>query len=285
MDVMTQTRKAADVRSAVRERTRIMGILNVTPDSFSDGGEYFDIEHAVRYAGEMARSSADMIDIGGESSRPGSTAISVDEELKRVMPVLKAVKDAIDIPVSVDTWKSEVARQVLSAGADIINDITALRGDKAMPGVIKEFDAGVILMHMKGKPRTMQNDPEYDDLMAEISAYLRESIDIAEAAGIDPDKIVIDPGIGFGKKLEHNLEILRELGRLKSLGKTILVGSSRKSFLGEITGRGTDARLFGTAASVAAAAFAGADIVRVHDVGAMLDVVRVIDAIKGQGLL
>ncbi|MBU0570935.1 MAG: dihydropteroate synthase [Candidatus Omnitrophica bacterium] len=282
---MTQTRKAADVRSAVRERTRIMGILNVTPDSFSDGGEYFDIEHAVRYAGEMARSSADMIDIGGESSRPGSTAISVDEELKRVMPVLKAVKDAIDIPVSVDTWKSEVARQVLSAGADIINDITALRGDKAMPGVIKEFDAGVILMHMKGKPRTMQNDPEYDDLMAEISAYLRESIDIAEAAGIDPDKIVIDPGIGFGKKLEHNLEILRELGRLKSLGKTILVGSSRKSFLGEITGRGTDARLFGTAASVAAAAFAGADIVRVHDVGAMLDVVRVIDAIKGQGLL
>ncbi len=278
---MPQVLKATDRKSAADKQTKVMGILNVTPDSFSDGDKYFDPDKAVRHAQEMARSGADMIDIGAESSRPGSAAIPASEELKRVMPVLKAVKDALDIPVSIDTWKSEVARAALSAGADIINDITAFRGDSAMPEVIKEFDAGVILMHMKGVPRTMQDDPEYDDLMAEIIAYLRISIDIAEEAGIRPDKIVIDPGIGFGKELKHNLEILRELGRLRSLGKPILVGPSRKSFLGKITGRETDARIFGTAASVAAAVFAGADIVRVHDVGEMLDVVRVIDAITG----
>ena len=196
---MPQVLKATDRKSAADKQTKVMGILNVTPDSFSDGDKYFDPDKAVRHAQEMARSGADMIDIGAESSRPGSAAIPASEELKRVMPVLKAVKDALDIPVSIDTWKSEVARAALSAGADIINDITAFRGDEAMPEVIKEFDAGVILMHMKGVPRTMQDDPEYDDLMAEIIAYLRISIDIAEAAGIRPDKIVIDPGIGFGK--------------------------------------------------------------------------------------
>ncbi len=281
MDIMSQTAKVTDKKSSAGRRTKIMGILNVTPDSFSDGGKYFDADHAVRHAQEMVSSGADIIDIGGESSRPGSEAISASEELRRVLPVVKAVKNVLDIPISVDTRKSEVAREVLSAGADYINDITALRGEAAMAGVIAEFNAGVVLMHMRGEPRHMQEDPEYGDVIAEIIAYLRESIDIAECAGISPDKIVVDPGIGFGKTLEHNLLILRELPRLRSLDKPLLVGSSRKSFIGEITGKKPDARIFGTAASVAVCALSGVDIVRVHDVDEMMDVIKVIDAIQG----
>ena len=281
MDIMSQATKVTDKKSSSGRRTKIMGILNVTPDSFSDGGKYFDTEQALRHAQEMVKAGADIIDIGGESSRPGSATISAREELGRVLPVLEAVKGALDIPVSVDTCKSEVAREVLSRGADCINDITALRGEAAMAGVIAEFNAGVVLMHMKGEPRTMQEAPRYDDVIAEIIAYLKESIDIAERAGINPDKIVVDPGIGFGKTLEHNLLILRKLPRLRSLNKPLLVGSSRKSFIGEITGKKPDARIFGTAASVAVCALRGVEIVRVHDVDEMLDVIKVIDAIQG----
>ncbi len=263
----------------IGERTCIMGVLNVTPDSFSDGGSYINPDLAAEHAVRMAEEGADMIDIGGESSRPGAERISAAEELKRVMPVLKAVVGKIKIPVSVDTCKSEVAREVLYEGAAAINDITALRGDPRMAAVVAEYGAGLVLMHMKGFPRTMQGEPVYQDLMGEIIAYLSGSIDIAERSGIAPEKIIVDPGIGFGKTIEHNLEILRRLGELCYLGKSLLVGTSRKSFLGTITGKDAGDRIFGTAASVAAAIMNGADMVRVHDVGAMKDVARVMDAI------
>ena len=263
----------------IGERTCIMGVLNVTPDSFSDGGKYLDPLLAAEHAERMAEEGADIIDVGGESSRPGAEGISAAEELERIMPVLKTVAGRLKIPVSVDTRKSEVAREALRAGASVINDITALRGDPEMAAVIAEHGAGVVLMHMKGSPRDMQRDPAYKDVMGEIKAYLSGSIDIAHSAGIDPDKIIIDPGVGFGKTLEHNLEILRRLGELYDLGKPVLVGTSRKSFLGGITGKDGEARIFGTAASVAAAIMNGADVVRVHDVAAMKDIARVIDAI------
>lgn len=263
----------------IGERTCIMGVLNVTPDSFSDGGKYFDPALAAEHAVRMAEEGADIIDIGGESSRPGAEGISAAEERERVMPVLKAVVGKLRIPVSVDTCKSEVAREALREGAAAINDITALRGDPRMAAVVAECGAGVVLMHMKGSPRNMQQDPAYKDVMGEIKACLSGSIDIAERAGIDPDKIIVDPGIGFGKTLEHNLEILRHLGELYDLGKPVLVGTSRKSFIGSVTGRDAGGRIFGTAASVAAAIMNGADMVRVHDVAAMKDVARVIDAI------
>lgn len=264
---------------ALEKRTRIMGVLNVTTDSFSDGGEFFESSRAEERAREMISEGADMIDIGGESSRPGSMPISEAEEIKRVIPVVKALKG---ITLSVDTYKSGVARKALEEGASIINDITALKGDPRMADTIAEFGAGVILMHMKGTPRTMQENPEYDDCADEIFEYLHEAVITAEASGIDPGKIIIDPGIGFGKTLENNISILRHLRRFKELGKPVLVGTSRKSFLGELTGRGVSERAFGTAASISAAIMNGADIVRVHDVSWMRDVTRVIDAIKGE---
>jgi len=261
-------------------KTCIMGILNVTPDSFSDRGKYLDPDRAVEQAKKMVEEGADMIDVGGESSRPGSARISAEEELRRIMPVVKALKKGMDVPISVDTYKSEVASQVLSEGVSVINDITALRGDENMARVISDFDAGVILMHMKGEPGTMQDAPYYGDIMREIVLYLGESISIAEHAGINPEKIVVDPGIGFGKGVEHNLIILRNLNDLEQLNKPVLIGVSRKSFIGALTDKGADKRIFGTAASVAAAVLKGADIIRVHDVDAMKDVVRVVDAIK-----
>ena len=263
----------------IGERTCIMGVLNVTPDSFSDGGRYLDPALAAEHAVRMAEEGADVIDIGGESSRPGAEVVSAAEELERIMPVLKAVVGKVKVPVSVDTCKSDVAREALNEGASAINDITALRGDPRMASVVAERGAGVVLMHMKGSPRNMQRDPVYGDVMGEIKAYLSGSIDIAQRSGVDPGKIIVDPGIGFGKTLEHNLEILRHLGELYDLGKPVLVGTSRKSFIGDLTGKDAEARIFGTAASVAAAIMNGADMVRVHDVAAMRDVARVIDAI------
>jgi len=265
---------------SIGKRTLIMGVLNVTPDSFSDGGRYPDAASAAESAKEMISQGADIIDIGGESSRPGSERISAAEEIRRVMPVIEALKGA-SVPVSIDTWKGEVARRALRAGADMVNDITALKGDPDMAGVIAEFDAAVVLMHMKGDPGDMQDAPYYDDVMSEICSYLSEASVRAEDAGIDPEKIIVDPGIGFGKTLEHNLMILKELGRLKEeLKRPVLAGASRKSFIGEVTGKDVTKRVFGTAASVSAAVLAGADIVRVHDVGEMADVVRVADAIR-----
>jgi len=260
-------------------KTRIMGILNVTPDSFSDGGRYFDVKSAVRRAGEMAREGADIIDIGGESSRPGSRRISSEEELDRVLPVVEALADAIDKPISVDTYKGLVARRALEKGAAYINDITALSGDDEMAGIISRSGAGVVLMHMKGDPETMQDSPFYRDVVGEISVYLQAAVHKAEAAGIDPAKIIIDPGIGFGKTLEHNLEILNRLAEFKKLGKPVLVGVSRKSFIGALTGKDAGGRLLGTASSVSAAVLNGADMVRVHDVAEMREVARVAEAI------
>ena len=262
------------------KRTCLMAVINVTPDSFSDGGRYTNAAQAAEHAVRLAEEGADIIDIGGESSRPGAERVDADEEIRRVIPVIKALSKKIKTPISIDTCKSEVARCAISEGASIVNDITALRGDAGMAGLIAETGVSVILMHMKGDPQTMQDNPEYGDIMKEISAYLAESIYLAETAGIDPDRIAVDPGIGFGKKVGHNLEILKRLGELKSLGKPILVGTSRKSFIGALTGRAAGERVFGTAASVAVAIMNGADMVRVHDVGEMRDVAQVADAIK-----
>ncbi|MFC1570349.1 dihydropteroate synthase [Candidatus Omnitrophota bacterium] len=261
------------------KRTCIMGILNTTPDSFSDGGLYTDPERAADRAREMVSQGADIIDIGGESSRPGSERISVDEEIERVIPVIRTIAKDTGVPISIDTYKAQVARRALEEGASIVNDITALRGDADMASTVAEFDAAVVLMHMKGEPGTMQDDPSYDDVIEEIKSYLFDSIEIAEACGIDPNKIIVDPGIGFGKTLEHNLKILHELASFKSLEKPILVGSSRKAFIGSLTGKETEERVFGTAATLTAAIMNGANIVRVHDIGQMKDVVSVSDAI------
>ncbi|MGB3081571.1 MAG: dihydropteroate synthase [Candidatus Omnitrophota bacterium] len=263
-----------------KKRTCIMGVINATPDSFSDGGRYAEPRLAAERAREMAEAGAEIIDIGGESSRPGTESVSLDEELGRVLPVIKAIRQVTDIALSVDTYKSEVARQALEEGASIVNDITALRQDPEMARTIAGFDAGVVLMHMKGSPRTMQEAPSYEDVVGEIIEHLSESIKIAQDAGIDPEKIIVDPGIGFGKKLEHNLAILKNLSQLKKLEKPILVGTSRKSFIGELTGKEAGGRIFGTAASVAAAVMNGASIIRVHDVDQMKDVMRVVDAIR-----
>jgi len=254
-----------------------MGVLNVTPDSFSDGGRYRDPAEARDRAFRMAAEGADVIDIGGESSRPGAAGISAEEEISRVLPVIKALKD-IKVPLSIDTYKSDVAERALDEGAAMINDITAL-GDGSMAGIIARHQAGIVLMHMKGEPAHMQDRPEYDDVMEEIKGYLASAVKVAESAGIDPKSIAVDPGIGFGKTLRHNLFILKHLDELKVLGKAILIGVSRKSFIGEITGKGEGERLPGTIAASLFAIMKGAGILRVHDVGAVRDAVTIIRAI------
>ena len=259
--------------------TRIMGILNVTPDSFSDGGRYLDVDHAIAYAHQMVEDGADIIDIGGESSRPGALPVSIDEELARVLPVIEDLTNRTATLISIDTYKSVVARRALQAGAHIVNDITAL-GDVEMARVVAEMDAGLILMHMKGVPRTMQRSPVYHDLIDEVQTFLRQRVDKAQAEGVCPDQIVIDPGIGFGKTAEHNIEILRRLDAFRSLDKPILIGTSRKSFIGRLLNLpNPDDRLEGTAATVAWAIAHGADVVRVHDVKAMCQVAQMTDAI------
>ncbi len=261
------------------QRTRIMGILNVTPDSFSDGGRYLDVDRAIAYAYKMVEDGADIIDIGGESSRPGALPVPTDEELARVLPVIEELANGTATLISIDTYKSAVARSALQAGAHIVNDITAL-GDAEMARVVAEMDAGLILMHMKGIPRTMHRSPVYRNLIPEILTFLQQRIGKAQAKGICPDQIMIDPGIGFGKTAEHNLEILRCLDQFRSLDKPLLIGSSRKSFIGKILNLPNPAdRLEGTAATVAWAIAHGADIVRVHDVKAMCHVAQMTDAI------
>ena len=260
-------------------RTHVMGILNVTPDSFSDGGHYLDVRQAVAHAKSMVAEGATLIDIGGESSRPGASPVSIDEELARVIPVIRAIVDVVDVLISVDTYKAEVARQALAAGAHLINDITALRGDPTMASVAAEMEAGLILMHMKGTPRTMQKAPQYDDVVGEISASLQESIQIAEAAGVTAERIIIDPGIGFGKTAEHNIELLKRLTEFRSLNKPLLIGTSRKSFIGHVLGLPVTERVEGTAATVCWAIAHGADIVRVHDVKANVRAAQMTDAL------
>ncbi|MEK6646462.1 MAG: dihydropteroate synthase [Candidatus Firestonebacteria bacterium] len=262
------------------KKTFCMGILNITPDSFSDGGKYLDPEIALEKALELEKDGADIIDIGGESSRPGSDTISAKEELNRIMPVLKELVKKIKIPISIDTYKPEVAKEVLEAGADIINDITGLHNNEQLAKLVAKYDAGIIVMHMLGTPKTMQANPQYKDLIGEIIAYFKKSIDIAKVNGIKEDKIIIDPGIGFGKTIEHNLEIIRKLSAFKSIGRPILLGTSRKSFIGNILNLPVNERLEGTAASVAIGIMNGADIVRVHDIKEMKRVIKIADAIK-----
>lgn len=256
-----------------------MGILNVTPDSFSDGGCYFDVEQAVAHAELMAVEGATLIDIGGESSRPGASPVSIDEELARILPVIRAVTDTVDVLLSVDTYKAEVARCALKAGAHLINDITALYGDTGMAAVVAEMEAGLILMHMKGTPRTMQQSPQYDDVVGEICMSLQKSIQLAEAQGVAAERIIIDPGIGFGKTVEHNLEILKRLEEFRGLQKPLLIGTSRKSFIGNILELPVTERGEGTIATVCWAIAHGVDIVRVHDVKENVRAAQMTDAL------
>lgn len=261
-------------------RTYVMGILNLTPDSFSNDGIYNDVGRAVAEAEEIVRAGADIIDIGGESTRPGALLVSEEEEIKRVIPVIERLAKKISVPISIDTRKSGVARRALDSGASIVNDITGLESDAGMAQLAAQYDAGVVVMHIKGSPQTMQINPTYSDVTNEIIEKLRQLVKKAEAAGVKRENIIVDPGIGFGKTFEHNLEILENLSHLKVLGRPILVGTSRKSFIGNVLdGTEPQQRVFGTAASVAIAIKNGADIIRVHDVRAMRDVARVTDAI------
>ncbi|HQO78590.1 MAG TPA: dihydropteroate synthase [Thermodesulfobacteriota bacterium] len=263
------------------QRTHIMGVLNITPDSFSDGGRYWDHAQAVEQARRMIDEGADIIDVGGESTRPGATPVSADEELCRIIPVIEEIAADAGVLVSVDTMKAVVAKQALAAGAAMINDVSSLSRDPSLAEVVAESGVPIVLMHMRGTPQTMQQCTAYEDLMGEICDYLRRRMEYAEKAGIRREQIVIDPGIGFGKSLERgNLTILRNLAELRSLGRPILIGPSRKGFLGRIVGRPAHDRAEATAGAVAAAVMNGADLVRVHDVGMMKQVVAVIDAIK-----
>ena len=260
--------------------THIMGVLNVTPDSFSDGGAYLDANTAIAHAKTMVAEGATIIDIGGESSRPGSEPVSAEVELDRVLPVIRAlVSEQLDVPLSIDTTKAVVAQHALEAGAHIINDITALRGDAAMAHIAAEMEAGVILMHMKGTPRTMQHAPQYENVVEDIYEALENWINDASQNGIDPDRIIVDPGIGFGKTIEQNLKILKHLDVFKQLNKPILIGTSRKSFIGNLLDLPVTERVEGTLATVCWAITHGADIVRVHDVKATVRAARMIDTL------
>jgi dihydropteroate synthase len=262
-------------------KTYIMGILNVTPDSFSDGGLHFEKSNAVDRAMKMVDDGADIIDIGGESTRPGAEPVSIEEELDRTIPVIEALSARIPIPISIDTYKSEVAKRALTAGASMVNDISGLRFDPAMSGIVSDFKIPVVIMHIKGMPRNMQAHPSYEALIPEIMDYLRKSMQIAVQKGVAEDMIILDPGIGFGKTFDHNLQIINRLHEFTKLEKPILIGPSRKSFLGKILeDLPPEQRLEGTAAAVTASIMKGAHIIRVHDVKEMSRVARVADAIK-----
>jgi dihydropteroate synthase len=269
------------------ERTLVMGVLNVTPDSFSDGGLFLDPAAAAARALEMQRAGADLLDIGGESTRPGAEGVAAEVELDRVLPVLRALRGRLKIPVSIDTAKAEVAGAALDAGAEIINDVTALRADPGLAHVARRAGVPLVLMHMRGTPRTMQQGPFARDILRDVARGLREAAARARRAGVRRSQIILDPGIGFGKTFDQNYELLAHLGRLAALGYPLLVGTSRKAFIGATLGSaglqpGTvppDQRVWGTAATVTAAILGGAHIVRVHDVAEMAQVARVADAL------
>src|SRR4030043_932412 len=263
------------------KKTYIMGILNVTPDSFSDGSLYFDKSAAIKRAIQMVEDGADIIDIGGESTRPGSEPVTIEEELMRTIPVIEAISKEAKIPLSIDTYKSEVAKRALDAGASMVNDISGLRFDSKMPEVVYEYKVPVVIMHVKGTPRDMQQNPVYEALIPEIMDYLRNGMMIARREGISEDMIIIDPGIGFGKTFDHNLGIIKHLREFTFLEKPILIGPSRKAFIGKILGDVPPTeRLEGTAAAVAVSIINGANIIRVHDVKEMVKVAKIADAIK-----
>jgi len=258
-----------------------MGILNITPDSFSDGGLFFDKSAAVKRAFQIEEEGADIIDIGGESTRPGSEPLPLEEELRRTIPVIETIAKELTIPISVDTYKAPVARRALDAGASMVNDISGLRFDPEMPGVVSEFKVPVVIMHIKGSPQNMQKNPVYEALIPEILDYLREGIAIAESAGVARDRIIIDPGIGFGKTFAQNLEIINHLNMFTLLEMPILIGPSRKAFIGRILEDAPAGERFeGTAAALAIAIINGANILRVHDVKEMRKAAKVADAVK-----
>ena len=261
-------------------RPLIMGIVNVTADSFYDGGRYLDPERAIAHALELVRQGADLIDIGAESTRPGAMPVEESEELRRIIPVIAGVAGRVAVPISVDTMKARVAARALDAGAMIINDVSALRFDPDMAGVIARERAGIILMHMQGTPRTMQRLPRYRDVVSDVAEFLQERMQAAEDAGIAKSQIVLDPGIGFGKLLVHNLALINGLQAFVNLDRPVLVGVSRKAFIGQLADREVQSREWGTAAAVAIAVERGADIVRVHDVEMMTDVVTVAAALR-----
>ena len=259
------------------KKTHIMGVLNVTPDSFSDGGAYFSLDQAVTHAKQLVAEGADSIDIGGESTQPGSEPVSEEEELRRVLPVIEQLRDQISVPISIDTYKPTVAKQALQAGATVLNDITGLTNPK-MVAVAADYRVPVVIMHMQGRPKTMQTNPTYDDVVNDIKKFFQERIAVASATGIT--NLILDPGIGFGKTLEHNLTILKRLHEFTDLGYPILVGPSHKSFIGQLTG-GLPAteRLEGTIAAIVTARLSGASIVRVHDVLHCRRALQIVDAI------
>jgi dihydropteroate synthase len=260
----------------------VMGIVNVTPDSFSDGGRFARSEAAVAHAGSLLEAGADILDVGGESTRPGAEPVSADEELGRIMPVIEALAGSGAV-LSVDTMKAAVARRAVAAGAHIVNDVSALTADRDMAGVVRDTGAGVVLMHMQGAPRTMQAAPRYDDVVGEVSSFLQARLRDLEQAGIPRDAMAVDPGIGFGKTAEHNLALLAGLRTLARLGRPVVVGCSRKRFLGEVTGRAVGERLAGSLAAAAVAVFLGAHVVRVHDVAESRDAALVAASVAKAG--
>ena len=264
----------------MRRRTALMGILNVTPDSFSDGGRYFEPEKAIARGIELAEQGADIIDIGGESTRPGARPLSAPEETERVMPVVRGLRRAVSIPLSIDTYKAEVARAALEEGADVVNDISALRIDPAMITLVAREKVPVVLMHMRGTPQTMQDQPYYRDVLAEVKDFLSRRMAFSVETGLALEQIIIDPGIGFGKSLEHNLTLLRGLPSLASLGRPLLVGTSRKTFIGKLLHVGPEDRLEGSLASAVAAVLAGANMIRTHDVREARRAIAIADALR-----
>jgi len=272
--------RCAGERLTFHGRPLVMGVLNVTPDSFSDGGSFLEPDAAVRRGVQMAREGADLIDVGGESTRPGAPEVPLEEELRRVLPVLRRLRDAVRVPLSIDTSKAEVAHQAVQAGASVVNDVTALRGDASMAAVVAQSRAAVILMHMRGSPRTMQQSPRYHDVVGEVEAFLLAAAERAEGAGIERSRILVDPGLGFGKTVGHNLALLRALPRLVARGFPVVVGPSRKSFIGTTLGAEVGERLAGTVACVAFARRCGAQVVRVHDVQPTVHLLKMLEAIE-----
>ncbi|MAM64508.1 MAG: dihydropteroate synthase [Candidatus Marinimicrobia bacterium] len=258
-----------------------MGVLNVTPDSFSDGGKYYHLDKAIEYSLELVNQGVDIIDVGGESTRPGANAISFNDEIDRVIPVIKGIRSVSSIPISIDTYKSEVAKEALDSGADIVNDISGLNFDSKMINVIKDYNVPIVIMHIKGTPKNMQLNPEYDNIIDEIMSYFEKRINLCLDYGIPKSHIILDPGIGFGKQLNDNFILIRELNTFADLGYPILIGPSRKSFIGLTLDLQVDERLEGTAAAITASIINGARIVRVHDVLEMKRVQIISDKIRG----
>lgn len=261
-------------------KPRVMGIVNVTPDSFSDGGKFNTTEKAIAHAIQLVEEGADILDIGGESTRPGATPVPLDEELKRVIPVIEGLRD-VGVPLSIDTYKPQVMQAAITAGADIVNDVCALREPQALE-IVATSQAGVCLMHMQGRPQTMQADPQYDDVVSEVRDFLKDRLDAAVQAGIDRSRIVLDPGFGFGKRTAHNLTLLNHLNDIQILGLPLLIGLSRKSVLGQVVGSSVDERIHASIAASVVSVMKGANIVRVHDVKPTIDALKIVQAVMNE---